>query len=130
MAETADGWHPLHCAAKWNSVECAHLLLKCDADVNAKTNGGEVNSSWNSHTNYFKLGLTPLHLAATNPESKELLEVLLLHPLIDTSVRDASNDTPENIAHRHCVFSNLFKMCDKNINVIWSRIWTSTLDSL
>ncbi len=47
-ARTEDQWTPLHCAARWNQVEAAQLLLQAGADPNATTQGG----------------LTPLLLAA------------------------------------------------------------------
>lgn len=41
-AETVDGWTPLHSACHWNSASCAEKLISVGADVNRKSQGGNV----------------------------------------------------------------------------------------
>lgn len=100
-ARTADGWEPLHCACKWGALECAVLLINHDADVNSASEGG----------------LTPVHLAASQPKSRALLEMLLWNPFANLQARSRAGDTPRDLAARHGPWVTLFDMVADEINV-------------
>lgn len=91
-ALTNDKWTALHCAAFWNHYELASLLLQNGIDINAQTNGGQ----------------TPLHLAASQPNNREMIQLLLMHPFINVNIMNNLNETPMIIAKRsssvHCLF--------------------------
>lgn len=91
---TADGWRPLHSACKWGSLGCSRLLMERGASVNAASDGG----------------LTPLHLAATQPHSRALLELLLWAPFVDVEARTRAGDRPVDLAARHGPWATLFDM--------------------
>ncbi|KAI8795852.1 ankyrin repeat domain-containing protein 49-like [Biomphalaria glabrata] len=100
-SKTADGWQPLHSAARWNSVETAQLLIDAGADVNAQTNGS----------------LTPLHMAASEPENRQMLELLLNCPFIDTSIKSKAGETAREICYRCSPNYKLFDLTDECINM-------------
>ncbi|KAK6965527.1 Ankyrin repeat domain-containing protein 49 [Biomphalaria glabrata] len=100
-SKTADGWQPLHSAARWNSVETAQLLIDVGADVNAQTNGS----------------LTPLHMAASEPENRQMLELLLNCPFIDTSIKSKAGETAREICYRCSPNYKLFDLTDECINM-------------
>ena len=91
-ALTDDHWNALHSAAFWNHYEIASLLLQNGIEINAQTKGGQ----------------TPLHLAASQKNHREVLQLLLMHPFIDVTLRNKLNETPMTVAKRcsavHCLF--------------------------
>lgn len=101
-ALTEDGWTPLHSACYWNKTDSAELLLRHGAHINASTHGG----------------LTPLHLAAKQANTPHILQLLLMDPKIDTSIKNMLGDTAIDIAERSSQFYKLFQLCDKCINRI------------
>lgn len=114
-----DGWQPLHSAARWNSVETAQHLIHCGADVNSLTNGG----------------LTPLHVAASNPETEQILILLLSNRFVDVTIRSSAGETAKELCERYSPFSYLFEMAADNIcklgngNGDNSDVTSSTLSS-
>jgi len=83
-ARTADGWTPLHSAARWNAYACVEILLAQGADVNAVSEGGQ----------------TPLHLAAFHGKARETLQLLFSTPELRSAGKNAQGDTPKDIAVR------------------------------
>lgn len=70
---------------------CA-LLLSRGASPNVRTAGGQ----------------TPLHLAASNNESPETIELLLRHPATDRTRANNQGETAETLARRLSPFASLF----------------------
>ncbi|XP_067658565.1 ankyrin repeat domain-containing protein 49-like [Haliotis asinina] len=101
-AKTVDGWQPLHSASRWNSTSVASFLLDCGADINAQTNGG----------------LTPLHLASSEQDSRETLELLLMNPFIDASIKTKVGETAKQICQRTSSHHWLFEIVDDSVNKI------------
>ncbi|XP_077509343.1 uncharacterized protein LOC144120621 [Amblyomma americanum] len=97
---TVDGWRPLHSACKWGSLSCARLLMERGASVNAPSDGG----------------LTPLHLASSQPRSRGVLELLLWAPFADTEARSRAGDRPIDLAARHGPWASLFAMHAPAVN--------------
>lgn len=86
-------------------------LLENGADVNATTNGGTVvNLVLFERELMQSLGQTPLHLAASHGASKETLELLLLHPLINPALENGAGETAYAIARRSGVYYPLFEI--------------------
>ena len=104
-ARTLDGWTPLHSAANWGNAHIASLLLRHGADVNAQTTGKQ----------------TPLHLAASNSESRETIELLLMAPFVDHTLKNVLGETAKDIAERTCKYHYLFEIADDAINQLSSR---------
>lgn len=100
-AKTVDGWEPLHCACKWDSVEAVSLLIQNGADINALTKGN----------------ITPLHLAASNVNGRRTLELLLWHPHIDPTIKNDGGDTAYDIAIRSGPLGALFEILEKSVNI-------------
>ncbi|XP_021941553.1 ankyrin repeat domain-containing protein 49-like isoform X2 [Zootermopsis nevadensis] len=101
-AETVDGWQPLHSACKWNNAGCVAKLLEHGADPNAASNGGQ----------------TPLHLAASNSCAKDTLQVLLLHPDIQTDLKNRAGESAADLARRCGKYSCFFEMAETCINIL------------
>lgn len=101
-AKTNDKWQPLHCACKWNQVEVASLLLQNGADINAQTQGGQ----------------TPLHLVSSNREARETMELLLIHPRIDPSIKNDLGEMAYDIAARCCAHAGMFEIVEDCIRFI------------
>ena len=104
MAKTNNKWHPLHCACKWDKVEVASLLLQNNADVNAQSEGGQ----------------TPLHLASSNRDSLQTMELLLTHPDIDPSLRNNAGETAYDIALRSCTHAGIFEIVEDCIRLSYN----------
>uniref|UniRef100_A0A2K5N9G5 Uncharacterized protein n=1 Tax=Cercocebus atys TaxID=9531 RepID=A0A2K5N9G5_CERAT len=85
-AVTMDGWTPLHSAL-------ASFLLQHDADINAQTKGL----------------LAPLHLAAGNRDSKDILELLLVSCYIKPGLKNNLEETAFDIARRTSIYHYLFE---------------------
>lgn len=101
-AKTNDQWQPLHCACKWDKVDAASLLLQNGADINAQTKGGQ----------------TPLHLVSSNREACQTMELLLIHPHIDPSLKNDLGETAYDIAARCCAHSAMFEIVEDCIRFI------------
>ncbi|XP_023712556.1 ankyrin repeat domain-containing protein 49 [Cryptotermes secundus] len=99
-AETEDGWQPLHSASKWNNAHCVAKLLEHGADPNAASRGGQ----------------TPLHLAASNSYAKDTLQLLLLHPDIQTDLRNRTGESAADLARRCGKYGYLFEIAEACIN--------------
>ena len=112
-AATEQMWQPLHSACRWNSSLCASLLLDWGADVNAVTLGG----------------LTPLHLAASNPKSFETLVILLNHPLLDPDILTATGDCARDTAIRSGNLCALFDIVNPAINTFIKHSFSSVHES-
>ena len=104
-SRTEDGWQPIHCACRWNKVEVASLLLQNEANINSLTNGHQ----------------TPLHLAACNNRSKATLELLLMHPGVDVTLRNSRGETARELADSLGQLGYLFEMKEECIDYTISR---------
>jgi ankyrin repeat protein len=80
------------------------LLLTSGADINAQTRGKQ----------------TALHLAASNSNSKETLEVLLMTRAVDHSLKNSVGETSKELAERTCKYHYLFEIADPAINELSS----------
>lgn len=101
-AVTNDRWTPLHSAAFWNNYEMGSLLIQNGADVNAQTNGGQ----------------TALHLAASQPNHRQIIQLLLLHPFINVEIRNNLNETAAIIAKRSSSVHSLFDLYADSVRKI------------
>ncbi|KAK3583273.1 hypothetical protein CHS0354_011160 [Potamilus streckersoni] len=101
-AKTSDGWHPLHSASRWNQADVAMLLLQNGADINAQTNGGQ----------------TALHIACSDPENREVVEVLLWNKDINTSLQNSLGETALDICKRTSNLCELFEMVEDSVNML------------
>ncbi|GFO35217.1 ankyrin repeat domain-containing protein 49-like [Plakobranchus ocellatus] len=101
-ARTYDGWQPLHSAARWNSVATAQSLVHAGADINAQTNGG----------------LTPLHLASSEPDNRQMMELLLMSPFLCPDLKSAVGETARTVALRCSRHYKLFELLDDCVNVL------------
>ena len=70
--------------SRWNAASCVEVLLAWGADVNAETQGRQ----------------TPLHLAAFCGNSRDTLQLLLMHPDLRPLSFNCQHDTPRDIALR------------------------------
>ncbi|KAJ8924720.1 hypothetical protein NQ315_000872 [Exocentrus adspersus] len=95
-AKTEMLWQPLHSCCQWNHKECAAVLIQNGADVNATTEGNQ----------------TPLHIAASHAASYETVQLLLLHPYIDPSIKNNRGETAADIARRSSRYYNIFDIAD------------------
>jgi len=89
-----DQWTPLHSACRWNSASCVEVLLAWGADVNAETQGRQ----------------TPLHLAAFCGNSRDTIQLLLMHPHLKPLSFNCQHDTPRDIALRNGNCVDLFDL--------------------
>ena len=58
----------------------------------------------------FKTGQTPLHIAASQSTSYEVIQLLLMNPLIDANLKNSVNETAFDIAKRSVKYFELFNM--------------------
>jgi ankyrin repeat protein len=99
-ARTVDGWQPLHSACFWNCSAVAEIFLQNGACINAQTNGHQ----------------TPLHLAASQPDNKEVLKLLLMNPDLDAGLKNDINETAKDVCLRSSNLHYLFEIADESIN--------------
>lgn len=104
-SRTLDDWTPLHSACRWSHVEAASLLLRCRAQLNAKTNSAQ----------------TPLHLASANKDNKAVLELLLSQENVDITSKNSIGETALQICQRSNPFAYLFQMAEDHINRLTPR---------
>ena len=98
---TEDSWKPLHSACRWNAAPCVDILLSYGADVNALTQGNQ----------------TPLHLAAFCGNSRDTLQLLLMHPDLKPKSFNCQQDTPRDIALRNGNCVELFDLIERHYRV-------------
>ncbi|CAH1169642.1 unnamed protein product [Phaedon cochleariae] len=99
-AKTEMQWQPLHSCCQWNHVDCAAVLIQNGADVNAKSEGSQ----------------TPLHIAASHGASYDTVQLLLMHPYVDPSIRNNNGETAIDLARRGSRYYNIFEMVDPLLN--------------
>lgn len=58
---------------------------------------------------------TPLHLASLTSDSLAILEMFLLSPGVDTSIKNAAGDTARDIAFRSGPQYQLFELVDDGL---------------
>ncbi|XP_030754592.1 ankyrin repeat domain-containing protein 49-like [Sitophilus oryzae] len=92
-AKTDMLWEPLHSCCQWNNVKCAAYLIQCGANVNATSEGGQ----------------TPLHIAAAHGACYDTVQLLLMHPYINTKLKNNSGETAAEIARRSSKYYNIFE---------------------
>ena len=116
-AITHDGWHPLHCAARWGKAGALWALLQNGAEINAQTNGGQ----------------TALHLAATladaestgaeppkveqerpsaSSKGRTVLKILLCAAGSDSTLLNDQGETAAELARRRSGNDDLFRLAD------------------
>ncbi|XP_028129824.1 ankyrin repeat domain-containing protein 49 isoform X2 [Diabrotica virgifera virgifera] len=100
-AQTEMLWQPLHSCCQWNHKDCAAILIQHGADINARTEGGQ----------------TPLHIAAAHGASYDTVQMLLMHPYIDTTIKNSSGETAKDIATRSSRYYNVFEMADPLLGI-------------
>ncbi|CAH0724750.1 unnamed protein product, partial [Brenthis ino] len=95
-AKTEMGWTPLHSACNWNNYASAARLLAAGADPCALSDGDQ----------------SPLHLASAISHCKSTLLILLLREdVVEISRKpNKSEETPEQLARSHGIYSYLFDM--------------------
>jgi len=99
-AETSeDQWKPLHSACRWNAAACAEILMAWGADVNALTQGNQ----------------TPLHLAAFAGNSRDTLQLLIMHPDLNPLSFNCQQDTAKDIALRNGNCVDLFELVQPHV---------------
>ena len=97
---TEDNWQPLHCACRWNKASVASLLLQNGAVINVQTKGGQ----------------TPLHLAASNDQARDTLQLLLTTRGVDATIRNGAGETARDLAVSYGRLGYLFEMTDDCLN--------------
>ena len=97
---TDDNWQPLHCACRWNKASVASLLLQNGAVINVQTKGGQ----------------TPLHLAASNDQARDTLQLLLTTRGVDATIRNGAGETARDLAVSYSRLGYLFEMTDDCLN--------------
>jgi len=100
-ATSEDLWHPLHSACRWNAASCVEILLAWGADVNAETQGQQ----------------TPLHLAAFAGNSRDTLQLLIMHPDLRPQSFNCQQDTPRDIALRNGNCVDLFDLVQPQFTI-------------
>ncbi|XP_018576600.1 ankyrin repeat domain-containing protein 49-like [Anoplophora glabripennis] len=100
-AKTELQWEPLHSCCQWNHKECAAVLIQNGADINATTEGNQ----------------TPLHIAASHGASCDTVQLLLMHPYIDPTIKNNSGETATDIARRSSRYYNVFDMVDPLLDI-------------
>ncbi|XP_053613117.1 ankyrin repeat domain-containing protein 49 isoform X2 [Plodia interpunctella] len=109
-ATTELGWTPLHSACNWNNYKAVARLLASGADPHVTSDGGQ----------------TPMHLAAAMSHSKSTLLILMLREdTVDIAHKSNNSDeTPEQLARGHGIYSPLFEMLLPAASYIHSEAFT------
>ncbi|KAJ6648522.1 Ankyrin repeat domain-containing protein 39 [Pseudolycoriella hygida] len=100
------GYTALHYAARKNNITACELLIRADADVNAKTNGG----------------VTPLHRAAMMGHI-DVVKLLLIHRA-DAKIQDSDGNTAAHRAGQnghHAVLHLLLQSDESLVNCLNNR---------
>ena len=84
LAQTNDGWHPIHSASRWNQASAVSALLEHGADVNAQTQSGQ----------------TALHIASSDKDCGECLKVLLSADNVNLKLKNSLGETAYQICQR------------------------------
>ncbi|KAJ8981387.1 hypothetical protein NQ317_002581 [Molorchus minor] len=119
-ATDKDKYTPLHRACYSNHIEVVKYLIQCGADIGAKTDmqWEPLHSccQWNNKECALILiqkrcrYQTPLHIAASHGVSHETVQLLLMHPYIDPTIKNNSGETAADIARRCSRYYNIFDM--------------------
>ncbi|XP_013194725.1 ankyrin repeat domain-containing protein 49 [Amyelois transitella] len=109
-ATTELGWTPLHSACNWNNYKVVARLLASGANPHALSDGAQ----------------SPMHLAAAMSHSKSTLLVLMLREdTVDLAHKpNNSDETPEQLARGHGIYSPLFEMLLPAASFIHSQAFT------
>ena len=81
----------------------AELLLHNGADVNGRSNGG----------------LAPLHLACSEHDSQETVQLLLSWPAVDVTIVSRAGQTPAQLAAQSGPLDRLFRMAAPCVNELY-----------
>lgn len=114
-ATTDDGWHPLHCAARWGKAGAVWAMLENGGQINAQTTGGQ----------------TALHLAATlagaestgaeqpqadqppaSSKGRTVVKILLCAAGCDRELLNEQRETAGEVARRRSGNDDLFRLAD------------------
>lgn len=138
-ARTIDGWLAFHSAAFWNQHEIVKFYTEIGIDVNDQTSGTfspfqtvavlscgfETNrfakTAFSPQCTFVKCfrcvfcltgGQTALHLAASNNETPDTVELLLAQPSIRLDLRNSVGETAREIATRSFRYYALFDQAE------------------
>lgn len=66
-------------------------------------------------------GQTPLHIAASNGNCYDIVQLLLMNPYINSFVKNNAGETAFDIARRSSKFRNIFDMVDPLLDIATER---------
>ena len=87
-------------------MRVADLLLHNGAEINSQSNGG----------------LTPLHLACSEPDNIEVVQLLLSSPSVDINIVSHAGQTPAQLASQSSILDQLFHMAAPNVNELYPDV--------